>query len=131
MPAPLSMDLRVRIVERYQEDGATVDSVAAQFGVGRASVSRFLRQQRETGHLEPRKLGGGHGSLIADDELDNVHVLVEEKPDRTQEELVDAYEARTEVRVVLVHPGAPSGPPTPSRRFRVVFDFLAETLADP
>jgi len=99
MPAPLSMDLRVRIVERYLEDGATVDSVAAQFGVGRASVSRFLRQQRETGHLEPGKLGGGRGSVIADDDLDNVHVLVEEKPDRTQEELVDAYEARTGVRV--------------------------------
>lgn len=99
MPAPLSIDLRMRIVERYQAVGTTVDGVAAQFGVGRSTVSRLLRQQREVGHLEPGKLGGGHGWLISDGDLDNVHELVEEKADRTQEELVDAYEARTGIRV--------------------------------
>lgn len=48
----LSLDLRRRILQKYEmTPGATYDSVAAQFLVGRASVNRLLRLKRETGDV--------------------------------------------------------------------------------
>lgn len=55
MPTPwLSKDLRKRIVAHYEgTEGATYESTAETFQVGRASVSRILRLYRETGNLMP------------------------------------------------------------------------------
>gem|GEM_PF-3891486 len=44
---PLSVDLRRRIVERYQKGDVTYAEVAAWFHVGEATVSRLLRRSRE------------------------------------------------------------------------------------
>jgi transposase len=51
MPTPrISEDLRIRIVEYYSKNPtATYKSTAELFGVGEASVNRFLRVFRETG----------------------------------------------------------------------------------
>jgi transposase len=55
MPTPwLSKDLRKRIVAHYEAtEGATYNSTAETFQVGRASVSRILRVHRETGEFMP------------------------------------------------------------------------------
>jgi transposase len=55
MPTPrISEDLRARIVEHYMNNPrATYESTAEHYGVGEASVSRFLRVYRETGKLMP------------------------------------------------------------------------------
>jgi transposase len=53
MPTPpISNDLRTRIVAHYKEMGdATYQSTATLFRVGRATVNRILRVQRETGDV--------------------------------------------------------------------------------
>ena len=54
----LSVDLRQRVVAHYEKtEGATYEATAARYGVGEASVSRWLRLKRETGcvAVRPRK----------------------------------------------------------------------------
>jgi transposase len=98
MPAPLSLDLRKRIVEA--RDLFTYEQLAEVFDVGRATVSRLLRRQRETGGVEPDQLGGVRGPLLIEEEdLPILKSIVDDNPDKTLEELVDIYQERTGVRV--------------------------------
>jgi transposase len=53
MAAPISTDLRKRIVLHYKEGGITYAETAKAFRVGEATVSRLLRRLRETGSIEP------------------------------------------------------------------------------
>lgn len=94
MPRALSQDLRRRIVKAVLA-GATYEEAAARFEVGRASVSRLMRRNRERGgDLAPDVAGGSRGGLEpADHQV--VRELVVEKPDRTLEELREGFEART------------------------------------
>ena len=94
MPAPLSLDLRKRIVEAV-EDGASYEEAARRFGVGEASVSRFMRRWRETGSLEPSKMGGRRFGITDEASLALLKELVEEKPDAYVEEIKQAFEARS------------------------------------
>jgi transposase len=54
----ISLDLRRRLVRAYRSGLTASYQVTAQmFGVGRASVSRLLRRDRETGDVLPSKRG--------------------------------------------------------------------------
>ena len=59
MPAPLSIDLRQRIIKAYEAGGVTQQQVAERFDVGIASVVRLLARKRATGGLEPKPNVGG------------------------------------------------------------------------
>lgn len=51
-----STDLRKRVVEAYKGGlSGTYKETAKMFDVGEASVSRWLRLERETGDVEPRQ----------------------------------------------------------------------------
>ena len=53
--ADLSLDLRRRVVRAYHEGlTATYEATAELFGIGRATVSRLLRLERETGDVLPK-----------------------------------------------------------------------------
>lgn len=94
MPKALSQDLRRRIVKAVL-DGTTYEEAAARFEVGRASVSRLMRRNRERGgDLAPDVAGGCRGGLEPS-EREVVRELVVERPDRTLEELREGFEART------------------------------------
>jgi transposase len=93
------MDLRTRIVEARERGDETLEELAERFGVGRASVVRLTRRYRERGEVEPDQLGGVRKRLIEDDKLDDVHIVVEEQPDRTLPELARAFEKRTGILV--------------------------------
>lgn len=47
----LSLDLRLRIVARYEEGDITYAELAEAFSVGEATISRLLRRRRERGDL--------------------------------------------------------------------------------
>lgn len=51
----LSLDLRKRILEHYDTEGATFASTARVFRVGEATVNRLVRLRRETGGYAPRE----------------------------------------------------------------------------
>lgn len=63
MGRPLSEDLRKRIVKK-REEGYSEADVSQMFGVSTSSVYRFLRKQRETGQLKPKKMGQPEGSKL-------------------------------------------------------------------
>ena len=80
MPAPLSLDLRNRIVAAWENNEGTWDEIAERFAVGVASVDRLV-------------------SLIDNDGLKVVARLLAERPDLTDEELPYFCEQETKIRV--------------------------------
>jgi transposase len=94
MPAPISKDLRERVVEAHLAGKGTYLQLAELFEIGAASVSRWLRRHREKGELAPEPPGGGTPARIPRDKYGTLKRLVAEKPDRTVEELRDEWEKR-------------------------------------
>lgn len=91
MPAPLSDDLRRRIVRAWDAEKTSYAELAERFQIGEASVSRILRLHRETGDVAPLPHGGGNPARIQDDELSALHALVDANADATQQELADLW----------------------------------------
>ena len=93
--ASLSVDLRERVVAAYRRGGHTYITLAAAFGIGVASVSRWLRLERETGALAPRKHGGGNPGKLRGEDGKRFRALVEAHPDWTAQELALAWKRQT------------------------------------
>ncbi len=92
-----SLDLRRRMVAAYRSGlTASYDAAAEMFGVGRATVSRMLRRERETGdvQLKPR---GGNRKRVVDDAWLTAHAVAE--PDARLVDRVAAWHAHSGVKV--------------------------------
>lgn len=57
MTAPYSVDLRERAMAR-QARGETIRSIAASLQISPSCVSKWTKRRRETGSLEPDRIGG-------------------------------------------------------------------------
>jgi len=64
MGRPYSMDLRERVISRYQRGDVTMEEVAAQFEIGIATVNRWLRRKREEGSPVVHPPGRGPKPLM-------------------------------------------------------------------
>ena len=85
MPAPLSRDLRERIVEAV-EGGSSMRGAAARFAVSPSSAIKLMARVRATGSLAPARYGGHRRPLLAPHE-DVLRALVAEQPDITLAEI--------------------------------------------
>jgi transposase len=90
MGAAASLDLRRRVVEAYRRGEGNYGQIAARFAIGHASVSRWLRRERETGDVAPRPHGGGRTRRISPEQEKLVEGLVQAHPDWTEEEFAKA-----------------------------------------
>lgn len=88
MPRPISVDLRMRAIETVLSGENDYDEAAAQFHVGRASISRWLSKYRKTGGVEPLPMGGSQSSFDKE-KREVLRWLVFSYPDATLAELVD------------------------------------------
>lgn len=63
----VSVDLRRRAVEAYRS-GLTkgYEATAVMFGIGRASLDRWLRRYRDTGDVLPKPRGGNNPRAVDD-----------------------------------------------------------------
>jgi len=93
MPAPLSVDLRRRILTAWESKRLSPVELAEQFQVGSATVKRLIARYRQTGTIEPSPHAGGPRALVSEVQLRVVKRLLEANPDWTVQELVDAYNA--------------------------------------
>lgn len=93
MPAPLSSDLRTRIVRALKKGKETQLAIADRLEVGVASVVRLARVLRENRSIEPRKPGGGNPRILTVRDLATIRRLVEEQPTATVNELAAALAA--------------------------------------
>ena len=85
-----SMDLRQRVVDAWDQKTGTQPEIARRFKVSVDWVKKLLRQRRQTGSIAPRKRGGRKPPKFAGERLERLRELVEQKPDATLEELLEA-----------------------------------------
>lgn len=92
MPAPISMDLRERIV-RTVEGGSSIREAARRFAVSASAAIKLMRRVRETGSAAPAEVGGHRPPALVGHEDDLVQ-LVEATPDITLAELQTELQRR-------------------------------------
>jgi transposase len=64
MPAPLSVDLRQRIIAAYEAKEGSQQQLAERFKVSLSLIADLSRRYRETGTVEPNPHGGGTVALV-------------------------------------------------------------------
>jgi transposase len=92
MPAPMSLDLRLRIV-RAVEHGSSIRQAARRFAVSPSAAIKLMQRVRTTGSPAPSRFGGHRRRLLAPHEGD-LRRLVAATPDLTLAELQAELERR-------------------------------------
>jgi transposase len=92
MPAPMSLDLRLRIV-RAVERGSSIREAARRFAVSPSAAIKLMQRVRTTGSAAPARFGGHHRRLLAPHEA-NLRRLVATSPDITLAELQTELQRR-------------------------------------
>jgi transposase len=85
MPATISADLRVRILEARQA-GETASEIAERFEVSTAFVRRLMQRYRQTGSLAPSDAPRGPKPKLAE-QADQLRQLNAQQPDLTPAEI--------------------------------------------
>lgn len=95
MPAPLSLDLRRRILDAARSGSATQAAVARRFAVHVTTVERLLQRYRTTGSVAPTITTPGPTRSLseADDRL--IAEIVEAQCDLTLAEIAERFEEAT------------------------------------
>lgn len=95
----ISVDLRQRAVQAYENGAGTLREIAGRFLISEASLKRFLRLKRETGDVRSGKRhGGGPAPIIPSPELEKLAEIVAQKPDRTITEFREEWHRQTGVK---------------------------------
>jgi transposase len=99
MPAPLSRDIRSRIIEA-RENGDSIPKIAREKGVGTNTVACLLRLYRETGSYEPRPLNNGRKPRLDEETLQKIAKRIEEQPDIALHELKEEFSLPVSVQAL-------------------------------
>ena len=122
MPAPMSQDLRKRIVGAV-ECGGSIRAAARRFAVSPSAAIKLMQRVRTTGSPAPARFGGHRRPLLQPHESD-LRLLVEASPDITLAELQAELQRRFGIRAGLStihnalrrmglrHKKSPCGPPS-------------------
>ena len=97
MPAPISLDLRLRIV-RAVEQGSSIREAARRFAVSPSAAIKLMQRVRATGSAAPARYGGHRRPAARSRMRPTSERLVEATPDITLAEL------QAELRAPLRHP---------------------------
>lgn len=100
VPAPLSLDLRLRIAEAIQRDQEDGVGIAARFDVSTPTVSR-LRAKLERGETLEPKLPPGPTPKLEDRHFDWMRSQLKADPFLTSYDLADRFNRH--FRAVQVH----------------------------
>lgn len=88
MPAPLSKDIRKRIIQAV-ENGDSVKKIAQEKQVSESAIYRLLILYRATGSYAPRALNNGRKPRLDEEILKKIRTKIEEQPDITLKELTE------------------------------------------
>ena len=99
MPAPLSVDLRQRIIAACQAKEGSQRQLAERFKVSLSCIRDLKRHYRETGTVKPKPHGGGAVAKLGKEQLPIVKALVTAQPDALLEELCERFANQTGVNV--------------------------------
>ena len=101
MPAPLSIDLRQRVLAAYQDKEGSMRHLSERFKVSLSFVRDLTRQYRQTGTVAPKPHGGGAIAKLGVAQLPIVRALVDDQPDALLEELCERFAEKTGVMVSI------------------------------
>lgn len=87
MAKPLSIDLRERIIDAYDQGSMTQQAVAQRFAVSIELVKKLLKQRRELGEIGAQYQNCGRKPKITESHRQRMTGLLEEQPDLTLEEI--------------------------------------------
>lgn len=99
MPAPLSVDLRQRVIAAYQAKEGSQRQLAERFKVSLSFIRDLSRHYRQTGTVEPKPHGGGALTKLGEAHLPILQSLIEAQPDALLEELCERFAQKTGIRV--------------------------------
>ena len=83
----LSMDLRQRIIDAYDEGAHTRQEIADLFMVSLGMVKKLLAQRARTGDISPQHHRAGRPRKLTADDQARLSALVAKQPDATLTEL--------------------------------------------
>lgn len=93
----LSVDLRQRAVDAYENGEGTYQEIADRFCIGRTTLCDMVRLSRYAGTLEPIKDKAPRSDRRVDDAgKERIRALVAVMPDATLAELMEAYNLAAE-----------------------------------
>lgn len=96
----LSVDLRQRAVDAYENGEGTYQEIADRFCIGRTTLCDMVRLSRYAGTLEPLKGRRPRSDRRVDEAgSKRLQELVAAMPDATLAELTDAYNAEAELAI--------------------------------
>ena len=94
-----SLDLRQKIIERYQEGNISQRELARQFRVALSFIETLLKRYRESGTIEPKRRTHQTPTKLNEEQLSVLAQLVEAQNDATLKELRDRLEQKTGISV--------------------------------
>jgi len=98
----ISLDLRERILEAYDEGEATRDQVAQRFRVSLGMVKKLLQQRRHSGDIRARHHLAGRKPLILVEHRQEMDRLLKAKPDMSLKELREAMGLKCSLQAIHV-----------------------------
>lgn len=101
MPAPLSVDLRQRILAAYEAKEGSQRQLAERFKVSLSFVRDLMRHYRKTGTVQPKPHGGGAVAKLSKEQLPVVAALVQAQPDALLAELCERFAQQTGIEVSI------------------------------
>ena len=98
----LSMDLRQRILDAYDNDEGTRAEIAHRFRVSLGMVKKLLQQRRHTGDIAPRHHLAGRKPTILPAHRSQIRTLLAKKSDMTLKELRQALGLECSIQAIHV-----------------------------
>jgi transposase len=98
---PYSTDLRMRVVQAYENREGTLRRLATTLRVSVSCVRRLLKHYRETGSVVPKPHGGGAPAKVQLSGLEVVQALVQAAPDATLRELCQQFEGQQQIPISM------------------------------
>jgi len=96
MPVPLSPETRTKIVY-HKKAGAKNREIAKWLCVTERSVEKIWKLYKEQNSIAPRPHNKGRKPAFGDDVMNQIAVKIEEQPDITLEELVEAFDLKISI----------------------------------
>lgn len=93
-----SLDFRQKVIETYENESISQRELAKRFRIATSSVTRFLKQYRQTGELAPKSRPGRPRRLNSE-QLEVIETLITAQPDITLGELCEALKVQEGVTV--------------------------------
>ena len=84
---PYSRDLRLRVVQAYENREGSMRQLAVRFRLSLSCVRDLLTRYRATGDVAPKPHGGGYPAKLDALGLDALKTLVQATPEATLQEL--------------------------------------------